>query len=324
MSSFIRKDSDEDFNFDDELYAELQNPTESVPSKTKVKKKGGAGVLIIVILFLLAAGAGVLYYLYSKGLLNSLLTNLSVTKQPKVTVIFEPTDSEVLLDGQKVELTPAGEGFTFVASAGTHNITVTKKGYKDFSKEIAVPETGDLVLEKIVLNAKNPGVLTFNISVEKPKIYLDGVMLENVDIKEGVITLKDISAGKHSLLLKKSGHESFSKEFKMPSDDGVNLGDVKLKVADWRPIEIEVSPREVTVLVSGEKVEVSIVDSLVVTEPIAPGKHKIELQAPGYDTWTNEAFEVFSDLANSIGPISLKKIPEKKEIIKKNIEKSAK
>lgn len=313
MANFIRRDIEENDELDSELYSELKQLGKT--SKPDKKKKGGCGMFIAVIIILLLAGGSLLYYLYSQGQLKPLLVSLKIIKQPKVILSFEPSDAVVIVDGHQVSLEKLGDAqLALILTEGSHKLTVEKDGFRSVSQDIEVPKSTDLMLNKIVLEKKTPGIVKFKVSEQEAKIYFDSEILDKVSYENGMVVLNDIAAGKHSLLIKKSGYESFLKDFNMPVDDGIDFGIITLKATNWRPLEIEVHPRTVDVWVDGEKVESSIVDNLIVTEPIEPGTHKIEVKSEGYLSWINETVEVYSDIANSIGPLELQKNPEKKSI----------
>ena len=310
MTNFIKRDISEDNDLDRELYAELKQPTKTPSKRTNRKKKGGCGIFFLGIFILLLAGGGLVYYLYSQGQLKPLLINLNIIKQPKIILVLEPDDAKVTIDGQPVVLESLGKSqFETILTEGHHKLSVTKEGFKTFSQDIEVPKSGNLTLDKIVLLVKTPGIVKFKISEKELKIYFDSQLIEQIDSEDGIIILKDIVGGRHNILIKKTGYESFSRSFDMPADDGVDLGAITLKTVNWRPLEIEISPREVEVFVDDEKIESSLVDNLLVTEPVEPGTHKIEIKAAGYIPWLNEKLNVYSDIANSIGPLELQKAP---------------
>ena len=57
------------------------------------------------------------------------------------------------------------------------------------------------------------------------------------------------------------------------------------------------------------------------TDYLEPKTVTIEIKAKGFKPYKNEKFEIYSDISNFIGPITLEKIVEKKSENKKKEDK---
>lgn len=70
----------------------------------------------------------------------------------RVLIRVEPIDAEVYMDGMRLNQMP-DLSYQIALFAGKHNLSVMKKGYKDYSGEIIVPAGGGVVVP-VVLEKK--------------------------------------------------------------------------------------------------------------------------------------------------------------------------
>ncbi len=314
--NFVRRDQ-QSSDLDEELYSELKAPV----SRQGKKKKGGCGWLLFVFfVFAVLLVVGV-FYLDRSGMLKSFsVSQLIPSKKCKVLLSLQPKDAQLYLNDELLELTPVGENkFSFSVSQGTYKLVAKKQGFREFCEDIDVPVSGEIVAGDIILAQKRPGTLNFKYFPADARIIIDGNVFKPQEEGAGVGSFSDLPPGKHSLIVRKPGYKPWKKDFNLPADDGVELGTVSLEASDWKPIEIEVTPHNVEVFVDGEKVEISVIREYVVTEPLEPGKHNVEIKAEGFSPWVKENFEIFSDITNSLGPIVLSPVAK----AEKDVEKTA-
>ena len=130
---------------------------------------------------------------------------------------------------------------------------------------------------------------------------------KDVKDKDGLYTLSNIPEGKHSISLKKVGFKTINKDFEMSKDEGIELGSFDLQITDFKRLEIEVSPLDVEVFIDGEKVNTERKGNSLKTDYLEPKTVTIEIRAKGFKPYKNEKFEIYSDISNFMGPITLEK-----------------
>ncbi len=330
---FIKRDNEDLSDLDDEFRPGLnekrlpakKNTPESPPKKyapspprkMPESKKGKGGCFILLFIIVLLIGAAFTWiYLFHKDKLSvtniSILKNISLAKDSVITISVTPDDAAIFLDNTQLipELTADGKRIVRTQSIGKHTFSFKKEGYRDVRRDVELVSGGNIIME-ITLVKKFPKRIVFNSKMEDIRIFLDNNKITTEPDDQFNYTLK-AEPGKHVIKVEKPGYKKWEKEFELPDDDGVDLGTAELTETGWKTIEIDVQPLESEVLIDGVKIEVQAKNGLLITEPVEPGKHKIEIQAAGYKTWTDESAEIFGDLTNSIGPIVLEPIVKEK------------
>ena len=130
-----------------------------------------------------------------------------------IYIASTPEGAEILLNGQATgQKTPA----TMEVAAGSHIVETHLQGYEDASKSVKVSTKK---VSRVSLQLVR-GSATLTILTEPPmaKVYLDGELKG-----DSPLTIEDISAGKHTLELRKDGYVVHTEIIDLSSDDPVVL-----------------------------------------------------------------------------------------------------
>ncbi len=291
----------------------LQKDDQSLPATDPPKKssKSPVGIIAVVVILFVIVG---LFFAF-KGFKNEKPVFL-------ITYTCKDPSIKVFLNGLEPSVENQAGIYSIKLDKGQASSLIFKKdGYKD--KKFDVDTSTDLSkdLGEIVLEKKIPkNTLFFTCKEPDVEIVFDN---EKKDVKEkdGLYTLSNIAEGKHSIALKKVGFKTINKDFEMSKDEGIELGSLELQITDFKRLEIEVSPLDVEVFIDGEKVKTERKGNSLRTDYLEPKTVCVEIRAKGFKPYKNEKFEIYSDISNFMGPITLEKIVEKKSENKKKEDK---
>lgn len=323
-SDFIRREEEDLSDLDLELRKPappVQPPRsrKSLPRGGKLpppKRSGGSKLFVVILILLISLGAIVAggLYLYKSGIVKSelKLAALSPVKklvknQIKLRVV--PKDAVLLFDGkpQTVTVKEDGTGFFEVTGSGEHTLTFQKDGYRTAERNLNL--SGGALYIELELKQKTPGIVTLTCPISQLKFTLDGESVEPSGFLNDVYTLK-LPSGKHELVISRTGFSEVKKELDIPSDDGMDLGLIEIKDLGWKSMSVNVTPRNAHIFVDGREIQLTEQNGQLVSEPLEPKICKVEIKAEGYQDWSNDKFEIFSDIPNSLGPVTLTPIKE--------------
>jgi hypothetical protein len=144
-------------------------------------------------------GKGQVIDIYAK------LSALPLVEYGTLHLLVTPTLSTVYFDGTEAgTVPPSGVFIIRDVVPGTHTIQVSKEGYATQTMEIFVDKNE---LKKVPVTLQTPvsGPLTVSSDPEGAKVYLDGQMIGMTPL-----TVPDVSAGDHTLLITLDGYTDFS------------------------------------------------------------------------------------------------------------------
>lgn len=271
------------------------------PPKTASKSPIG---LIVVFLVLVILGAGVFFFLKGQKKEIPVFTISYTSKEPAL---------KVLLNGLEAPVENEEGVYKIKVDKGANSsLTFKMVGYKDKKVDIDTSVDMSKDLGEIVLEKQIPEKTVFFTCKEPDvEILLDDEKQE-IENKDGLYTISNIPEGKHSIIFKKVGFKTINKDFELKENEGVELGTIDLQITDFKKVKIEVSPIDVEVFVDGELVKTERKNNYLMTDYLEPKVVKVEIRAKGFEPFIVENFEIYSDISSSLGPVTLKKIDEKK------------
>ena len=161
---------------------------------------------------------------------KSFYTTLTVTSPPMgtISVSSTPPEADVYLDGVYRGTTPL---IISDVSTGYHTIKITKAGYQDYLIEIYV-KADDITYVTASLES-NKGMLEIISEPFGASIYLD-------DVYKGKTPLViDVSPGRHTLKLAKSGYDEIKKEIYVEQGESKRIELTLIKSARTKFMELK-------------------------------------------------------------------------------------
>lgn len=287
---------------------EVVSPTIDSP---KSKSKPSVALIAVILILILAVGGFFAFKALNKEKIVFLITY--TCKDPTIKVFLNGLEPP--LENQ------AGIYSIKLDKKQPASLIFKKEGYKDKKVDVDTSVEMSKDLGEIILEKKIPkNTIFFTCKEPDVEIAFDNEK-KDVKDKDGLYTLSNIPEGKHSISLKKVGFKTINKDFEMSKDEGIELGSFDLQITDFKRLEIEVSPIDVEVFIDGEKVNTERKGNSLRTDYLEPKTVTIEIRAKGFKPYKNEKFEIYSDISNFMGPITLEKIVEKKSENKKKEDK---
>jgi hypothetical protein len=294
---------------------DLERSLAQVPKKVQLeslKKKSPlpmiAGLIIVVL-----AVVGALFIIQQQKVAKTSSTRI-------ITFSLEPADAEVVLDGKKVTpgVRKAGGLELPGLEPGSHSLSFTKEGYTDVVKDkVEVFPDKPSALGQITLSKLPVNSIVFKVEPQDVSVYLDGDLAKVDKLAGGIIKIGNLQPGVKSLKVEKKDFESWKKaDVEVKKDQCTKLEPITLKEKKWKPVEIDVAPNTVDVYFDGKKITTTLNrENVLVSEPVEPGRYRIQIAAEGHENWVKNDTEVFSDITTTIGPIRLAKLSGGKIII---------
>lgn len=169
--------------------------------------------------------------------------NLSVTLTPawaEVSVASDPGGAEVTIDGNSVGNTP----LTVEVLQGSHQITLTKSGFKPLTLEQQVTAGNDVELNSVKLEPVD-GELTINSQPEGATVAVNGSYLGTTPLSV------NLGAGvTHLLRLTKAGYSAAEETVLLRADEKKALN-IDLKV-EYGTVFVTTSPVDAKISVNGK------------------------------------------------------------------------
>ena len=187
-----------------------------------------------------------------------------------ITITVVPSDAKIFFDGKE-----AFSGKTLQTAIGTHEVTISKKGFRTINEQIEVTQ------QQVVFTFKLKEIDLQSISItstpDDAKIYLDNI--EKGVTNKGMF----LFPSSYTLKLSKSGY--LDKEEKIEVAEGKENKFSYTLVKNAGSLSLSVLPSDASVLINKETYSIS---SLI---QLAPGKYKIEVSKEGYYE-TGETIEI--------------------------------
>jgi hypothetical protein len=214
-----------------------------------------------------------------------------------LSIATEPAGAEVYLDAELKGKTPLTLSSV---PAGTHSLTLMKKGYSPLPKEIVVSaNTATPVSERL---QKQTGALDITTTPTGAQIFVDDKYQGTAPKKiEGILT------GPHQLKAQLANYQAAQQQ-------------VEVAYQQTTPVAIELAglpgkilvtsiPEGAEVKIDGEKKGVTIY-----TGSLSPGKHRIEVTREGYESVSQEV-EIQANKSASLNlPLKKYQKPREKEV----------
>ncbi len=228
--------------------------------------------------------------------------NALTTSNNNKVYVDSPKGVEVYLDGNYVGIAPV----RFTKTAGRHEITLKKTGYKTKSYSIYLENNkkdetysfSDLEKEGGSSGGntgdKNPtsggttgepplapGEITFSITPNDAKVSVDGIQ---VDSSRAV----ELTCGSHIVRIEKDGYETIEETIQVVSGEQMKSFDLK-RIVD---VSFHIAPNDATLIIDGSATYNG--DAII---KLSCGTHKIEVKAEGYETYGPQEITVEEHMA---------------------------
>jgi hypothetical protein len=294
---------------------DLERSLAQVPKKVRLeslKKKSPLPLVAGLILVILAVVA-VFFLMQQQKAAKMASTRI-------ITFSLEPTDAEVMLDGKKVTPGARKDGSKELPGLepGIHSIVFTKEGYTDNAMEkVEVYADKPAALGKIVLSKLPPNSIVVKVEPQDVAVYLNGDPAKFEKLGSGLIKIGNVQPGSWLLKVEKKDYESWIKaDVEVKKDMCAKLDPIVLKEKKWKPVEIDVAPNTVDVYFDGKRITTTLNrENILVTEPVEPGRYRVQITAEGHENWVKNDTEVFGDITTTIGPIRNLKLSGGKIIV---------
>lgn len=235
---------------------------------------------------------------------DTLSQNALTTANNNKVYVDSPKGVEVYLDGNYVGIAPV----RFTKTAGRHEITLKKSGYKTKSYTIYLENNkkdetysfSDLEKEKGSSDNTGddnkddkkptssggttgepplpPGEVTFSVTPNDAIVSVDGTQ---VDISNAV----ELSCGSHTVRIEKEGYQTIEEKIQVVSGEQIKSFDLKRIVE----VSFHILPSDATLTIDGSNSTYSGEERTI---RLVCGTHKIEAKADGYETYGPKDFTV--------------------------------
>ena len=211
------------------------------------------------------------------------LTAMLQLKTGSFTIISEPAETTIYIDGKEVGTTP----LTIDApSPGKHSVEARLDGYETWSRSIDFVQ-GKAITLTATLQIK-PGTVSITSAPSNATTFIDS---KEVGITPVVIT--DPSPGTHTVELKMDGYERWSKSIDIvEGKETVITADLQMKAGS---ISVNSKPQEAIIYIDGKK---SGKTPETITDLI-PGTHLVKVIMNGYEDWS-ESVDIIGDKKNTL------------------------
>lgn len=252
---------------------------------------------------------------------DTLSQNALTTANNNKVYVDSPKGVEVYLDGNYVGIAPV----RFTKTAGRHEITLKKSGYKTKSYTIYLENNkkdetysfSDLEKEKGSSDNTDddntddkkptssggttgepplpPGEVTFSVTPNDAIVSVDGTQ---VDISNAV----ELSCGSHTVRIEKEGYQTIEEKIQVVSGEQIKSFDLKRIVE----VSFHILPSDATLTIDGSNSTYSGEERTI---RLVCGTHKIEAKADGYETYGPEELTVEEHME----PVTITLPPKKSE-----------
>jgi hypothetical protein len=207
----------------------------------------------------------------SSGNTTRVSANLSASTG-SISVSSIPPGATIILDGTTRGITPAN--LTGV-STGIHSLVLKKSGYDDYSANVTV-NSGKTTIISATLAVSN-GLVSINSTPSGATIILDGTT-------RGITpaSFSDVSVGKHTLVLKKSGYDDYTTTVTVSSGKSTRVS--ATLVVSTGSINIRSTPSGATILLDG----MTRGSTPIIITGISTGTHNVVLKKSGYTDYSTD------------------------------------
>jgi len=203
-----------------------------------------------------------------------------------IDFITDPTGAMIYLDDAYIGTTKESN---YVVETGTHTVRFEKSGYFEYETEVVVKENklSPVNVELIPSGGPGPdaGEVDFISHPTTALIYVDDQYIGTTK-KSG----HDLDAGEHSVKLTKEGYKDYTGTFLVETGERTVV-DVTLQEKgapapgeDIGKLDFMTSPSSAMIYVDGEYIGTTKKSGF----EVAVGKHTIEFQKDGYQTYSTE------------------------------------
>ena len=163
------------------------------------------------------------------ALLLVLIASLRVTTGDLVVEVNEPGANVEVLDaeGKVIVMGVSGDSpLTFSMEPGRHRMKVEKDGFVVHSEEVEIAAHGKTVVRaKLVPQSPDPGTLVLTVSEADARVQLLGEAgnVEATYRSSGTPLSVPLAAGKHRLVIEKSGFQSYTTDLTILTGAGTAI-----------------------------------------------------------------------------------------------------
>ncbi|MHC4454153.1 MAG: PEGA domain-containing protein, partial [Planctomycetota bacterium] len=190
-------------------------------------------------------------------------------KTGTVTVMSEPTNAKVMIEGKDVGTTPVTMADL---TPGTFNVEIMMEGYEDWKESVDVisDKTNSLTAK---LQMKHGSV---SIKSEPAEAT---VLLDEKEAGTTPVTISDLKPGTHNLEVMMDGYEKWIEKIHIKSDEENTITAVLREITG--SIDIKSKPPKAIIYLDGEEFGTTP-DTI---KSIAVGSHEVAISIEGYKSW---------------------------------------
>jgi len=192
-----------------------------------------------------------------------------------INVMSTPTGATIVLDGISKGTTPATLSGI---SAGSHSLVLKKNGYADYTTSVSVTAGQTASVSATLVVQSTTGSINVKSTPAGATIVLDGITKGTTPA-----TLSGISAGSHSLVLKKSGYADYSTSVTVIGGQTASVSANLVIPSSTGSISVSSSPAGASVYLDGTYTSKTTPTTL---SGISAGSHSLVLKKSGYADYT--------------------------------------
>ena len=217
-----------------------------------------------------------------------------------ISISCNQSSAEIFLDGVYKNRTYSTRSVELVdVEKGYHELLVTKKGYKDWSKRVYVSSSQTT---KTVVNLVSQ-VLDGSISVYcnegNAKINLDGKYIKRTSANKSV-ELNNIGEGYHELLITKDGFQDWISTIMVRTNQTYMVSAYLVSEINYNgSIAVYCNVNGAKIFLNGTYKAATLASQPKILEEIKEGEYEITLVKDGYRSWVQDIW-VYSGEAASL------------------------
>ena len=209
------------------------------------------------------------------GQTASILGTLTVQQTTgSINVKTTPSGATIVLDGINKGTTPAT--LTGI-SAGSHSIVLKKSGYTDYTTSVTVTAGQTASVSATLTVQQTTGAIGVTSTPSGATIVLDGINKGTTPA-----TLTGISAGSHSLVLKKSGYADYTTSVTVTAGQVASVSATLTVQQTTGSINVKSTPSGATIVLDG----INKGTTPATFTGILAGSHSLVLKKSGYPDYT--------------------------------------
>jgi len=215
-----------------------------------------------------------------------------VKKEIVINVDSIPQGAEIFINGKDTGLkTPNKVKLT---EEGTYEVTVKMDGYENATKTVNL-KNGETISLNFELKPLL-GNINVNSNPNGAEIFIDG---KDTGLQTPN-TIKNVSAGTHTITLKKTGYKSASVNLEVKAGETVSITlNLEKEASTLYTLKVNSTPQGAEIFINGKDTGFKTPHDFT----LSPGEYKVELKKDGYETYV----EQISLTSNKIISATLKK-----------------